>query len=89
MNVFSTLSCTVIGVIIYFGLKPYIFSRIKISKWLVLLLMVLTSVISAFIPVNTWILHILLTIYVVFILWFVDIHMSIKKKTSKIVKKGK
>lgn len=79
MNILAMISCTVVGVIIYYFFKPYVFSRIKINKWFIILAILLTGLISAFIPVSAFLIYLLQGIYVVLILLFVDVYTYSKK----------
>ena len=67
--------------------KKYIFSRIRISKWIPLTISVVLFIIQFFVkPENMWVRMVFTLVIVWFFMWFIDIQSTggPKKKEKKI-----
>ncbi|MBU3181891.1 hypothetical protein [Clostridium psychrophilum] len=91
MNIFIQIlgmfAFAIVALVIYWALKNYVLSKIKISKWIVLGIAVVIFVVPMLIwpTMPTYVSkYVIPGIFVIFALWFMDLAGFMKKKdTSK------
>lgn len=83
MSITSSVVYVILGVILYYALKPYVFSRINISKWIIFIIVLITGAIKAYVYSLGIFPYIMRVVYIVALLWFVDVFMKDINKSSK------
>ncbi|CAM2944012.1 hypothetical protein HAHI6034_09165 [Hathewaya histolytica] len=75
MALLSTLLFAAIGFVIFAFLREFVFSKVKVNKWIILSITILIVVLTSYFGVSGKSIlgrYILPTIYVIFFLWFLD-----------------
>ena len=85
IQIFGMIAFSVVVFLIYYGLKTYLLSKIKISKWIVLAV----AIVFFIAPIIIWptmpvfiAKYVLPGIFVILILWFMDLSGFMKRRTG-------
>jgi len=92
MTIFSFISMLAIIVAVYLLCKKYIFSKIRINKWIPLSISIVLFAIQIFLGgINSYVTAVISVFAISFFLWFMDIVQTggPKKKVKQIVIKSK
>ncbi|BAK81600.1 hypothetical protein [Candidatus Arthromitus sp. SFB-rat-Yit] len=85
MNFLGILLFVLITLITYNLLKIFVLSNIRANKfrWLILILGIIICVASLFLKVPTFVMYIIQWLYLVLILWSVDLFVDVKREKIK------
>ncbi len=91
MKILSIVLFIIIAFFSYNLLKIFILSNLKINKWIVFSLFLISFAGSVFVNLPNYIIYIVQWVYVILLLWFIDLYMDdrrekIKNKNRKVIK---
>ncbi len=83
MPVASMILLIVISLISFNLLKIFVFSNIKINKWILLIGFIILSSSTLFVKFPTIVMYLIQWLYFILILWFVDILVDERREKRK------
>ncbi len=88
----KTIGLALVFLLVYYGLSTYVLKKIKISKWVVLGLFVLTLLLptvlfKSFGSVNEYVILGFQGVMVILLLWFLDLAGFTKRRNEKVTQK--
>lgn len=92
MKFLGIISFIVISFVSYNLLKIFVFSNLKINKWIVMMLFLLSFAGSLFVNLPSYVMYIIQWVYIVLLLWFIDLYMDdrrekkIKNRNKRVIK---
>ncbi len=85
MQILGMIAFTIVIFIIYYGLKTYLLNKIKINKWVVLVIAILlfTAPIALWPTMPVFVArYVIPGVFVIFALWFMDLSGFMKRRVS-------
>jgi len=88
----KTIGLALVFLLVYYGLSTYVLKKIKINKWIVLGLFVLTLILPTILfpvfgSVNEYVILGLQGVMVILLLWFLDLAGFTRKRNEKATQK--
>ena len=94
MGIFVLILQIILLAVVIFGgfslLSRFVFNRVKINKWIILVAAIIIFLIPMFIPMNQWIMLAISAVATILFLWFLDIlrngYPKLKKEKKVVIK---
>lgn len=91
MKFLGIISFIVLSFVSYNLLKIFVLSNLKINKWIVMVLFLISFGGSLFVNLPSYVMYIIQWVYIVLLLWFIDLYMDdrrekIKNKNKRVIK---
>lgn len=90
MSILRTVLFILITLLSFNLLKIFVLSQIKINKWFILPIILIIIGVTLFVKMPMLVLYLLQLVYVILILWFIELYIEdrrekIKNKNKKVI----